>query len=736
MPSPTLHAPGHRLALRCRRVLPGVVLGVGLVQLLAFTLSAIHLSRDLYGHPQHFSDATSQPSLMQLLWANLDLAWGYGLVGLGMILLAWPLIQWANARLETFRTRKIVGQAALITAGVWVFFAVKFFFAQPFYFLSDPGYQDIAYRVTNFVPSWVKFAVFEAFPCLITAGLATHYLARLLKWKMPHWPGAAAQWVSLLTIALVSLVTWVSVSWPKSPPLSLAPARPNVLILASDSLRADHLSNYGYARPTTPAIAALAARSTQFSQCYVPIASTLESVTSLMSGQYPHTHGLQHAYPNRGQVEHVKLNSPTLAGQFAAAGYETTVLGDWCAGVFSKLPHGFANLDIAPRNDYKVHLAQMTYRDHPLLPIFFGNEIGFSMFPSLRSLPEAVTPEVVTERLKVQITKQAGHEQPFFITALFSNTHLPYNARPPYNRIFKSGAADGPHRGGIAFDVDQFLKTADPSQPLAGLSEFEAAQITDLYDGCVTSFDARVREVLEHLEKTGLAEHTIVLVTSDHGDSLLEANSCLGHGRAFNGKDPDLHIPCVLYVPGRETEARCVNHLVRSIDFAPTLLDLAGLPADARMEGVSLKPYVEQPGANLALAVFAETSEPFAKRSIPGEIPLLINPPAATTAVDLSFDGHEVLLDAYQEEILKTKERCLRTQYWKLVFSPGRDRDIWRLFDLRRDPNCEHPVNFTYPGVFSSMQKSLLTWMREKKESRIGDIFPDGEPTDEVVSNQ
>ena len=736
MPPPTLHAPGQSLALPRRRVLPGVVLGVGLVQLLAFALSAFHLSRDLYGQPQHFSDATSTPSLFQLLWANLDLTWGYGLVGLGMILVAWPLVQWANARLENFRTRRIVGQAALVTVGVWGFFAVKFFFAKPFYFLTGPEYQDIVYRMTNIVPAWMKFAIFDAFPCLVVAGLATHYLGRILKWKMPHWPGAAAQWVSLLTVALVSLVTWVSVSWPKSPPVTQAPARPNVLILASDSLRADHLSNYGYPRPTTPAIAALASRSVQFSQCYVPIASTLESMTSLMSGQYPHTHGLQHAYPNREQVEHVKLNSPTLAGQFAAAGYETTVLGDWCAGVFSRIPHGFTKLDIAPRHDYKVHLAQMTYRDHPLLPIFFGNEIGFSMFPSLRSLPEAVTPEVVAERLKDQLSEQAGHEQPFFITAIFSSTHLPYNARPPFHRRFTSDKAGGPHRGGIAFDIDPFLKNADPSQPRAGLTESEAAQIIDLYDDCVASFDARVQDVLDHLEKSGLAEHTIVLVTSDHGDCLLEANSALGHGRAINGKDPDLHIPCVLHVPGREAAARSIDHLVRSIDFAPTLLDLAGIPADSRMEGVSLRPYLEKSGTNLALAVFAETSDPFARRSIPGEIPLFMNRPADATAVDLSFDGHEVLADAYQEEILKTKERCLRTRYWKLVFSPGQDRDIWRLFDLRKDPNCEHPVNFTYPGVFSSMQKSLLIWMREKKESRIGDIFPDGEPTDDVVSNQ
>ena len=73
MSAPTHHAPGQSLTLPRRRVLPGVVLGVGLVQLLAFTLSAIQLSRDLHGHPQHFSDATSTTSLFQLGMGRLSL---------------------------------------------------------------------------------------------------------------------------------------------------------------------------------------------------------------------------------------------------------------------------------------------------------------------------------------------------------------------------------------------------------------------------------------------------------------------------------------------------------------------------------------------------------------------------------------------------------------------------------------------------------------------------------------
>jgi hypothetical protein len=108
-------------------------------------------------------------------------------------------------------------------------------------------------------------------------------------------------------------------------------------------------------------------------------------------------------------------------------------------------------------------------------------------------------------------------------------------------------------------------------------------------------------------------------------------------------------------------------------------------------------------------------------------------PMDSTTEVDRSFDCHFVLKDKYQEDVLRTKERCLRTQNWKLVFTPGKNKDIWRLFDVRKDKHCEHPVNLEHPVVFKSMQTRLLSWMREKKESRISDIFPEGEPSGDVV---
>ncbi|RYD29614.1 MAG: hypothetical protein EOP86_21395 [Verrucomicrobiaceae bacterium] len=100
----------------------------------------------------------------------------------------------------------------------------------------------------------------------------------------------------------------------------------------------------------------------------------------------------------------------------------------------------------------------------------------------------------------------------------------------------------------------------------------------------------------------------------------------------------------------------------------------------------------------------------------------------STTQIDENFDCHFVLKDEYQNLVLETKERVIRTERWKLVFTPGQRYDIVRLYDLPHDPHCEQDVKFQYPEVFAALKEHLWKWMRDKKESRIQEIFPHGEP--------
>src|SRR4029077_1826257 len=116
------------------------------------------------------------------------------------------------------------------------------------------------------------------------------------------------------------------------------------------------------------------------------------------------------------------------------------------------------------------------------------------------------------------------------------------------------------------------------------LPEPDVNQIVGLYDGCVRMFDDSVGHIVRALDATALKDNTIVLVTSDHGDDLFEPNTTFGHGLTFNGGDQNNNIPCVMRVPGFERPGTEVKKITRTIDFAPTLLDLVGIAPDARFE--------------------------------------------------------------------------------------------------------------------------------------------------------
>ena len=91
----------------------------------------------------------------------------------------------------------------------------------------------------------------------------------------------------------------------------------------------------------SPAIDALAARSIRFERCYTSIASTMESGVQLMASQYPQSHGIRQMYPDRETVEATKKRIVPIAGLLREQGYDTSAIGDWCAGYYEVIPLGF-----------------------------------------------------------------------------------------------------------------------------------------------------------------------------------------------------------------------------------------------------------------------------------------------------------------------------------------------------------------------------------------------------------
>lgn len=704
-----------------------------IVQLLTFMGGVVFLMLGGAGSMDNkFRDEALDKFWAYLVKCHLEMLLAYGLVAAAMSLIAWPAVKWMLRKQSSPSRWGIMWRTSLVCAAITAYFSLRIPYESP-HFLNGLGDGHFILQIRDAIPLVVRNSIVPAFlaglPWVVLAGLAWYYLSAILRLLAPQWPAGMRNATAFAKLCVAGLVCW-GISGVNShashPPRT--DKRPNVLIIATDSLRADHLSCNGYRRVTSPTIDELARESVNFTKCFTPIASTVESLTTMMSGQYPHTHGLQHMFPGREKVEKVQKESPALAQLLRDHGYDTAVMGDWCAGVYDMLPMGFEKVDATTFDNFKLYMSQAVYLAHPVMPLYFDNPVGYWLFPKLESSAFFVTPDVVTERVVNRLAVQAKSEKPFFWKVFYSCTHIPYTNPPEYAKKFTDPAYKGEHKHKFEFDVNKWITTIDMGDKWQTTSKADVEQIIGLYDGGVAKFDDCVRRVVEQLKATGQYENTIILVTSDHGDDLFEPNCTFGHGISFNGGDQNNNIPCVLRVPGMKDKARKVSKLVRTLDFAPTILDLCGLPWEARMEGVSLRPYIEQTADDLGLAFFGETSYLFCKRYIPGEKPRHIAPMTSTTFIDEDFDCHFVLKEEYQPLVIETKERCLRTEKWKFVFTPGENRSILRLYDLENDPHCLKHVGPLHPEVFHAMHERLIQWMRDRKESRIPDIFPNGEP--------
>lgn len=696
--------------------------------LVAWYLSAVlSFAGNTYGFNNRFTEVAIKTHWWYLLWSNVVVLKGYLLVAIGYVALIYPLVLlWS--RVQPFGQWGVVWRAALFAGVLYGFFIVRLMLEKPYfgdYRYLEGWYYAIGAWCGKGVQGLVHGFIVHVFPSLTVVVAIAFYAS-----EMRRWFGRAAKPLLFSVMSVVALMAVFAVSGygvsrdisPKTDPLAKAKPK-NILIIASDSLRADHLSCNGYHRPTTPSIDKLAEQGINFSKCMTPIASTLESLTTMFSSQYPHTHGIYHMFPNRAMVDKANKESPSLAGTLRNHGYDTAVIGDWCACGFNELPMGFEDITVSDFDNFRVYMSEVVYLHHQILPLFFDNRVGHMLFPKLRSFANYMTPDVVTDQVIDRLKKRAEDDKPFLMFAFYSCTHLPYKTPRQYAELWGDPKYDGPHDHELALNVDEFIGGTDINEKWSKFPPKEVQRINDLYDGCVRMFDDCVGRIVASVEEQGLMDDTVILVTGDHGDDLFEPNVTFGHGLTFNGGDQSNNVPAVFHVPGLEKKGRKLDRIVRTIDFAPTVCELVGVPADKRFEGKSLVPYINGTSQDESLAFYGETSYLFFRRKIPGEKPLHIPPMDETTFIDPDFDFHFVLKDKFQDAVLQTKERAVRTQRFKFVVTPGEDRPIMRLFDLNSDPHCERDVKASFPDVTERMRLALEKWTKEKKESSIRDIF-------------
>ncbi len=704
-------------------------LGIAAFLVTEYGISLYRLSASSGGMDSKFSELAVSQYLGFLIVQNLWVLAAYFLLGLAAWLLLFPLARrFARGR----RPLAKVALAALL--GAWLmhgYFMFRLVWSRP-YFIGDAAFGGWYEYILDLPPAaarpWIDGFVFVALPWIGVALAAVWWWRRGLQAKLVV--GTAA----LLALTAASVAAWKPGGSIRPPDGAGRP--PNIVIIGSDSLRGDKLGYMGY-RPSrqvgaaeagvSPNIDQWAENAVIFEQCRTPLGSTLESNISMMTSTYPHTHGIRQMFPPQEEVEAMEDRTVPLAEVLEEKGYDTLAIGDWCAGFFEVAPLGFDEINVSSFDNFRIYMSQAVMMAHFVVPLYFDNSLGYRLFPQIESFAQFVTPEVVTARVERLLADRAKEDKPFLLNVFYSCNHLPYRSAEPYCRMFADPEYEGPNETGVDFDIDEFIGGTDLEEKWKALPEKEAVQIRALYDGCTRQFDECFRRILAALERHGLAENTIIVLSADHGDDLYEPNVTLGHGLSFSGADHGFHIPLAISLPGGE--GRRFDEQVRTLDLAPTLAELAGAETPDRWEGHNLVPWIEGTEEPRHLPYFGETQFPFIQFHVPGIERPHLPPMDELTGIDPSFNHQFVMKAEYRQPVIDAKQRCLRSGNWKLVMTPTREGGRhYQLFHTASDPNCLDDLAGTRPEVLDPMQRALDRWIDEKHETPVEEIFPAGEP--------
>ncbi len=458
--------------------------------------------------------------------------------------------------------------------------------------------------------------------------------------------------------------------------LSVEFSAPNLLLVSIDTLRADHVGCYGYAESTTPALDALAREGVLFRHVVTQAPYTLPAHSTLFSGQFPAIHGVQRPTDALSSVR-----SPLLAQILGREGYRTQA---FTGGVFLNADFGFdKGFDGFDTIDPLRHPGSGFFRDLIERARAAGKQPHRGWDPPA-GLTEELVREHGPERVLQWIEDHAA--EPFF---LFVHTYVVHDYDPPPGYLACREAGCTSERT----DFKEFLLTRGTGWVPREVEDADREHLSHLYDAALRYVDQELGRLLGRLAELGLAERTLVVITSDHGEELFE-RGFVQHGKTLF--EELLRIPLVMRVPHRAPQV--IDEPVMSADIAPTILGALGLPPDPRMQGIDV--------------LRARPDAHFGERPIWSEI-------------------HDDFVHKYS----------LRDPSgWKLIHAPPDDEVVfpspreWSLFDLSSDPGETRDVAGEEPERLERLRASLERQRSAlEKLARGLDTVEEGEVREETL---
>jgi arylsulfatase A-like enzyme len=460
--------------------------------------------------------------------------------------------------------------------------------------------------------------------------------------RVPRYALAAATVLAALSVAPLYRIARAASEPPSAPAAPstaqrVSPPRGdalNVVLISIDTLRVDHLGIYGYARNTTPYLDRFFADAAVLTHVYAQSPWTLPSHVSMMTGQYPSTHGVRYgADQTPGTIYPMPEATVTVAEILRDAGFATAA---FTGGSFLSRRYAF--------------------------------DQGFERYDATRSarMNEAA------ERALGWLARRGS--RPFFLFLHGFDVHG-YQPMQIFEDLDDGGYA-GPLRG------RRDLAARAGPDGLDSPTPEDVAYLAHLYDNELRGTDRSLGRFLEALDEAGLLESTAILLTADHGEEFME-HGRTGHG--FSLVQALLRVPLLIRLPDRRGAQR-IAEPVQTIDIAPTILDLAGVaPSEgASMQGASLLPLLRgEPREGGALlseaealnrqAALVEGRYKYVHHGVPGHN--VLDPPflrLTLRALLASSPGEELYdleADPGERHDLAAREPALAARYRERLFA-------------------------------------------------------------------
>lgn len=394
--------------------------------------------------------------------------------------------------------------------------------------------------ITHSVGPWVFDVAFVAL-CSV--------LVLVLLWK---GIGSLSPRARIRAVVAAALFSATAAAYRAAEPVRRGrpPEERSVLVIAVDSLRSDHLES----EDAMPFASRFVRRGLLFRFAYTPIARTFPSWISMLSGLEPSQTGVKTMFPSIGARSRPP---PTIMSELRDRDYKTFVVSDFAGDIFPRFDGGFEVVD-APNLRADTLVKSLVLMEHiwslPVLRIPLLRE----RIEVWRNAPNLADPRWLVDRTLGEIDRERSG-RPFAGAVFFSTAHFPYPAPYPF------------YRGDRAEARGPFLYHVPPNADI-GPGEFDHARLR--YRGALRAVDDAIERLVRGLEERELIEDTIIVVTSDHGEELFEADGVSGHGDII-GTERSQRVPIALAAPG--LPAGVVSNVqVRTYDLPATILDLIG----------------------------------------------------------------------------------------------------------------------------------------------------------------